>query len=89
MTSVFRRGNELQQIKEEIYNVNVEIECSKDVFFWFNSILVLTTKHQLSVEKYVAREDKRTETSIEYRHDFVVEENGGYRDDHQDHENDL
>jgi len=47
----------LQDEQEEIDNVQVKVESSKDVFLRRQRVLVLASHHHLRVKHYVATED--------------------------------
>ena len=58
------RTNDAQDVNEDVDNVKVQVESSKDVLFGRDTIFVLSSHHQLSIVNNIKREYKSSQGSI-------------------------
>lgn len=65
-----------QNVHEDVYNVQVQIKSSKNIFLWTNRVLMIAAHHKLSVVNEVNREEKCTDGCINQCNDFSFDEYG-------------
>ena len=53
-----------EDVPEEVDDVQVDVEGSKDVFLRAESVLVFAAHHELCVVHNVEREDQRSDTAV-------------------------
>jgi len=84
-SSIVDDSNDLQNIKEQSDDIDVQIQCSKDILLRVDRILLLTSHHQLGVHDQIQSEDESTDTSVHQPNGFSVEK---YHEESETHEDD-
>ena len=59
--SIARAADDGKDVEEDIDDVQIEIESSKNVLFWRNGILVFAAQHQLRIEDQINGEEESAE----------------------------
>lgn len=83
MRLVARRANDCKNIHKDVYNIQIQIQCSKNVLFRTYAVLVLTSHHKLCVVNQIDTEQKSTGTCIDDCDGLSWEENGDDSEQHQ------
>ena len=78
----------MKDVHEEVDDVKIEIESSKDIFLWTERILVAATDHELGVVDDVQAEDDAPDAGVDQVHGSAGGETQGneskYNEAHQD-----
>lgn len=65
-----------QNVHEYIYNVQVKIKSSKNIFLWANRVLMLAAHHELSIVNEVNREEESSDGCVNQCYYFSFDKYG-------------
>lgn len=82
---VSRIPDNRQNVHENVDNVHVQVQRSKDILLWRYGVLVLATHHHLRVVDQVEAEQQSTQGRIDQLHRLAAEK---YAQDSEQHEDD-
>ncbi|GLH16780.1 Protein of unknown function, partial [Gryllus bimaculatus] len=58
-------ANDCEKVQKDINNIQIQAQCSKDVFFWGDRVLVFSSHHHLGVINKIHTENKCTKRCID------------------------